>query len=75
MRSKLPAMLVIVMIFAAGGCSPRGDASCLVFQAPNYEIAGANDYSQRWIDTTIERGVAGCNWPRPKPIGSTNVQG
>ena len=51
---------------AVSGCSLRGDASCLVFSAPSREIRGTDAYSQRWADETIERGVAGCNWPRPK---------
>lgn len=68
---KAPVLSAIAMTLAAGGCNPQGDASCLVFQAPEYEVSGADRRSQRWIDSTVERGVAGCNWRRPKLASST----
>lgn len=38
-----------------------------MFEAPPYAVRGAKKYDQAWIDETIESGVGGCNWQRPKP--------
>jgi len=67
---KVLLALMTATPLAASGCSLRGDASCLVFNAPTREIRGTDAYSQRWADETIERGVAGCNWKRPKAAGT-----
>lgn len=41
------------------------DGVCESFPGPQHVIRGANRPSQRWIDTTIERGIAVCRWQRP----------
>lgn len=43
-----------------------GRGGCRVFEAPKTEILGQTPADQRWIDDTIESGVAACGWPRPK---------
>ena len=39
---------------------------CKVFVSPVYVIGGKTPDDQSWIDDTIESGVAGCGWKRPK---------
>lgn len=36
-------------------------------KAPEFEIKGATPMDQRWIDQTVEAGVAALDWPRPGP--------
>lgn len=47
-----------------GGGSVMG-TDCKVFPRPAYEIRGATQHDQDWIDPTIESGVGGCHWARP----------
>jgi hypothetical protein len=35
-------------------------------EPPEYEIRGKTTFDQRWIDETIESGVQGLGWDRPK---------
>lgn len=65
---KLIALALLA--FIVSGCKPEMpltiSGACGVFEEPGQPIRGANRQSQRWIDTTIERGIAACNWTRPK---------
>lgn len=36
-----------------------------MFVAPTQVVLGANTFSQRWADTTTERGIEGCGWKAP----------
>ncbi len=62
-------VIAAALAFALAACQHTGPATitgaCEAFPAPKHVIRGANKPSQRWIDTTIERGIAVCNWPRP----------
>jgi hypothetical protein len=39
---------------------------CQAFLPPQFAIEGKTPQDQYWIDLTIESGVGGCKWPRPK---------
>ena len=63
------AMLTLAMTTAACGHNAEvsvtgGEARAI--EPPEYEIKGATDFDQRWIDRTVEAGVAGLGWQRPK---------
>ncbi|WP_291955027.1 hypothetical protein [Chelatococcus sp.] len=40
-----------------------------MFRAPGVVIDGRTATDQDWIDDTIERGIAGCGWSRPRLRG------
>lgn len=66
--------MVGVAVLALAGCQTTKPASvksgeCRVFTAPEREIVGADQYSQSWADDTVEAGVAGCKWKRPRAAG------
>lgn len=65
MQVVLLGTLLTATALGVSGCSLKGDASCLVFQAPSREVKGADRYSQQWADETVERGVSACAWRRP----------
>lgn len=54
----------------AGPASVEG--VCQIFKRPEYVIRGQTREDQYWIDLTIESGVAGCGWPRPKALPQSN---
>lgn len=70
--SKTALVLSIIGLgFILGGCATPVPASvkggvCKLFNAPPYAYKGKTFHDQSWIDDTIERGVAGCHWKRPK---------
>jgi hypothetical protein len=43
------------------------EGECKVFVPPEFVIEGKTPQDQHWINLTIESGVAGCGWQRPKP--------
>lgn len=51
-------------LHTSGGGSVAGGA-CKIFDAPKFEVRGATQHDQDWIDPTIESGVGGCKWARP----------
>lgn len=60
-----------MLALIVGGCGHRLPASvaggeCRVFVAPIDEVRGKAKSDQNWIDDTVESGVAGCGWERPK---------
>jgi hypothetical protein len=62
--------LALPLLLVLGGCVTDGVGSvkggeCKVFDAPAYEIRGATQHDQDWIDPTIESGVGACKWKRP----------
>jgi hypothetical protein len=62
--------LTLAMTLAACGHSPpvsvtSGEARAI--EPPEFEVRGATTFDQRWIDATVEAGVTGLGWPRPKP--------
>jgi hypothetical protein len=63
------AGLLALTVTACAGLEPGNRTGvCQVFQGPSHVIRGANKPSQRWIDTTIERGIAVCGWDRPRIV-------
>ena len=54
----------------AGPASVAG--ACQVFLRPEYVVRGQSKEDQEWIDLTIESGVAGCGWLRPKSLPQSN---
>ncbi len=40
-----------------------GEAHAL--KGPEFVVKGATDFDQRWIDDTVEAGVAALGWQRP----------
>ncbi|KGT79295.1 hypothetical protein MA20_12760 [Bradyrhizobium japonicum] len=66
--TRLASIALLALLLA--GCASRGPASiaggeCRIFEAPKYEVRGARDYDQDWIDSQVEGGVGGCHWNRP----------
>ena len=67
-----PTKLVLLFVGAAilAGCGTSRPASvkgeCRVFERPTWPVKGQSARDQDWIDETIESGVAGCGWPRPR---------
>lgn len=69
-----PIKLAIVFVSAAilAGCGTVRPGSVLgsekgIFKQPEYEVKGATQYDQDWIDENVEAGIAGLGWDRPKP--------
>jgi hypothetical protein len=66
MLRALAFCLLPLLLAACGDIVPASVmGECKVFEAPKHKVQGKTRKDQRWIDTTIERGVAGCNWQRP----------
>jgi hypothetical protein len=66
MKSRSLIALAAMFLLTACQTAPvtiRG--ACDAFPPPPHVIRGGNKPSQRWIDTTIERGIEVCGWPRP----------
>jgi hypothetical protein len=70
-RFRVYALCLLTLCLAA--CEDIVPAStageCRIFEQPKHVIRGKTRKDQRWIDTTIERGIAGCNWQRPEISG------
>ncbi|MGX9389745.1 hypothetical protein ACWX0K_11035 [Nitrobacteraceae bacterium UC4446_H13] len=67
---RLVCVFVIAATLAACGTQPKGSVAggeAHALRAPPYQVKGATDYDQQWIDETTEAGVAALGWPRPKP--------
>lgn len=67
---QVKILALLFPLLALGGCVTTGGGSvmgtdCKVFPRPAYEIRGATQHDQDWIDPTIESGVGGCHWARP----------
>lgn len=62
----LAVLSMVVMTLAATGCSRPVDAGCRAFQAPSRVVTGADAYSARWVDRTVEAGIRACAWGRPR---------
>lgn len=57
------------MLAACGTSLPASvlGGECKIFERPEYAVKGKRPYDQNWIDSQVEGGVGGCNWPRPSP--------
>lgn len=65
-------LLAVTTTVSLAGCAGQqlpvdvAGSECKLFVPANYEILGKTRWDQEWIDRNIERGIAGCGWPRPK---------
>lgn len=66
----LKAALVVSLSLLLVGCQTTGsktvDSVCKVFPAPGHAVKGVEAKDRRWINKTIESGIAACGWERPK---------
>lgn len=65
-------MVLLALAPLLGGCMQTLTGSvaggeCKIFERPTYAVLGKRPYDQDWIDSQVEGGVGGCNWPRPAP--------
>jgi hypothetical protein len=69
---KAQSIIAGLLALTVAACTTTPPATvtgaCDVFPEPERVIRGANKPSQRWIDTTIERGIAVCGWDRPRIV-------
>ena len=64
-------VLLVALALMVAGCGTSLPASvrggeCKVFTAPKYAPVSNVADDQEWIDETVESGVGGCGWERPK---------
>lgn len=66
-----PPLLLLLVAPLLGGClqtvTSVAGSECKIFTSPQYEVRGATQHDQDWIDPAIEGGVGGCHWKRPAP--------
>lgn len=67
--SRASVVPVLAGMLAACGHRPSESAAslCSVLPRAEFEIIGADPYSQAWADDTVEAGIGACGFPRPKP--------
>jgi hypothetical protein len=67
---RLAALSLTVALAGCAGTSLPGSVlggECKVFPRPEFAVRGQTTYDQNWVDDTVESGVGGCKWERPKP--------
>ena len=68
LKLALALIIAIPLMGCAGTPKPasvlRGE--CKMFAGPEYAPKSKDQRDQSWIDETVEVGVSGCGWVRPK---------
>ncbi|MBJ3776411.1 hypothetical protein [Acuticoccus mangrovi] len=74
MSRPVVAASAALLALALGGCQSVRPATiageCAVIRPVPYAVRADTRVGQRWVDSTIEAGVAVCGHPRPPAVPS-----